>query len=63
MARVTVTLKTAEREALVKLAQRERRDPREQAAKIVADELARRGLLPTEQRQLEPQAEPSDEQR
>lgn len=47
MSRVVVSLKTAERDALVELAQRERRDPREQAALIVVRELERAGLLGT----------------
>lgn len=45
MARVTITLKQEERKALSALAQRERRDPRQQAALILRCELARRGLL------------------
>jgi hypothetical protein len=45
MARVTVTLKSSERDALVELAERERRDPRSQAAVIIARELERAGLL------------------
>ncbi len=46
MSRVTVTLKSAERDALCKLAENERRDPRAQAAVIIVRELERRGLLP-----------------
>jgi hypothetical protein len=46
MTHVTVTLKIKEREALVELARRERRDPRDQAALIVVRELERAGLLP-----------------
>ena len=49
MRRITVTLQQDEREALVKLAQRERRDPRAQAAVILRRELERRGLLPPDQ--------------
>lgn len=47
MAKVVVTLKTIEREALVQLADRERRDPRAQASLIICEELQRRGLLST----------------
>jgi hypothetical protein len=43
--RITVSLQASERDALVKLAEIERRDPRAQAALIIRDELARRGLL------------------
>jgi len=46
MARVTVTLKPDEREALRTLAERERRDPRQQAALNVVHELKRAGMLP-----------------
>ena len=46
MARVTVTLKISERDALVTLAEREKRDPRAQAALIIREALERRGLLP-----------------
>jgi len=46
MLRFTVNLQTEEREALVALAQQERRDPRDQAAIIIRDVLRARGLLP-----------------
>jgi hypothetical protein len=46
MARVTVTLKISERDALVILAEQERRDPRAQTALLIRGELERRGLLP-----------------
>jgi hypothetical protein len=47
MRRITVPLKTDERDALWQLAERERRDPRDQAAVIVVKELERAGLLST----------------
>jgi hypothetical protein len=46
MARIIVPLKGTEWEALTKLANRERRDPREQAALIVVRALEQAGLLP-----------------
>ena len=42
---VNVTLRPDEKSALVVLAQQERRDPRDQAALIIRQELERRGLL------------------
>ncbi len=45
MARITITVEEAERQALIELAQKERRDPRDQAALIIRGELERRGLL------------------
>ncbi len=45
MFRVIVRLMSTEREALVLLAERERRNPREQAAVLIHEELVRRGLL------------------
>jgi hypothetical protein len=45
MARVTIRLETQERDALWELAQRERRDMRDQAALIIRHELEREGLL------------------
>jgi len=47
MARITITLYSDEQEALLALARRERRDPREQAALCIRRELERRGLLRT----------------
>jgi hypothetical protein len=49
MARIMITLQQNEREALRELAQRERRDPRDQAALFVRDGLQRVGLLPVDQ--------------
>jgi hypothetical protein len=46
MTRVTVTLLDEERDALHVLAQRERRDPRMQAALLIRRELERAGVLP-----------------
>jgi hypothetical protein len=46
MTRITVTLKSSERDALHILAQQEYRDIRAQAALIIRQELERRGLLP-----------------
>lgn len=45
MTRIMVTLRQDEREALRVLAERERRDPRDQAALLIRGELERRGLL------------------
>jgi len=45
MARIMISLHGDERDALLILAQRERRDPREQAALCIRHELERRGLL------------------
>ncbi len=45
MARITITLKSNEVDALIILADREFRDPRDQAALIIRQELERRGLL------------------
>ncbi|RLC75121.1 MAG: hypothetical protein DRI81_12620 [Chloroflexi bacterium] len=46
MNRISVNLQQDEREALVVLAEQERRDLRQQAAVILRQELERRGLLP-----------------
>jgi hypothetical protein len=46
--KVTIYLDQQERDALSNLAQRERRDPRDQAALIIRRELERAGLLPTD---------------
>jgi hypothetical protein len=48
MTRINVTLELNEREALFLLAEREKRDPRAQAALIIRRELERVGLLPTD---------------
>jgi hypothetical protein len=48
MARINVTLKASERDALRVLAKREFRDPRAQAALIIRRALEAAGLLPTE---------------
>jgi predicted transcriptional regulator len=53
MTRVTVSLNPDERDALLELAQREKRTPSDQVAKILSDELARRGLLPTDAQKAE----------
>jgi len=55
MTRITVTLCQDERKALITLANRERRDPRQQAALCIRRELERCGLLPASDQQ--PQAE------
>jgi len=47
--RITIPLFKAERDALFELAHHERRDTRGQAAILVRQELAQRGLLPQEQ--------------
>lgn len=54
MIRVIINLHKSELKALVNLAEREYRDTRQQAALIIRQELARRGLLI-----IEPQADPS----
>lgn len=41
-----INLRASERDALVRLAKEQRRDPRDQAAVIIRTELERRGLLP-----------------
>ena len=43
--RVTITLQEEEKDALLVLAEQEKRDPRRQAALIIRQELERRGLL------------------
>ena len=48
MARIFITLKPQERDALRMLAEREFRDPRAQAALIVRHELEKSGLLPAD---------------
>lgn len=48
MAQIVVKLKPSERNALRQLAERERRDPRQQAALIIRRELESVGLLPTQ---------------
>lgn len=45
MARLTITLKTNEKKALFRLADREYRDPRHQAALIIRTELEKKGIL------------------
>lgn len=50
MPRITVKLLIDEREALLRLAQQERRDPRAQAALIIRRELEREGLLSPSER-------------
>lgn len=45
MRRITITLQPDERAALIVLAKREKRDPREQAAVILRHEIERCGLL------------------
>jgi len=59
MKRTTVMLHTEEHEALLLLAEQERRDPRSQAAVLIRRELERSGLLspanaPTQNRPTEP---------
>ena len=51
---IAVTLGDDEREALIRLAEAERRDPRAQAAVLIRRELVRHGLLP-------PTDKPTDE--
>ncbi len=49
MVKIIVPLSLPEREALFFLAQRERREPRDEIAVLVHEALKRRGLLPAEQ--------------
>jgi hypothetical protein len=51
MARVMVSLREDEVKGLRELAERERRDPRDQAALCIRYELQRRGLLSADGRQ------------
>ena len=46
MSRVMIRLEPQERDALLILAQQEKRDPRQQAALLVCESLRARGLLP-----------------
>ena len=46
--KLVISLDGDERVALVRLAERERRDPRAQAALMIRRELERQGLLPSE---------------
>jgi hypothetical protein len=46
--KLVISLDGDERVALVRLAERERRDPRAQAALMIRRELEREGLLPAE---------------
>ncbi len=48
MARITVSLEPQERDALFEMAQRERRDPRAQAALLIRNGLEQARLLPTD---------------
>lgn len=48
MRRITINLFENERNALLELAQQERRDIRAQAAFLIRDELQRLGLLPVD---------------
>jgi len=48
MPMLKIVLLPTEREALITLADRELRDPRQQAAVIIRRELERRGLLPAD---------------
>ena len=58
--RMSITLFQHERDALWQLAGRERRDPRDQAAKMVVAELNRLGLLPDIETSIEHQAPDTD---
>jgi hypothetical protein len=54
MTRITVSLKEAEKTALLELANEELRDPRAQAALIIRTELERRGLLRADEKPTAP---------
>jgi hypothetical protein len=58
MPMLKIVLLPTEREALRELADRELRDPRQQAAVIIRRELQRRGLLPADNT---PDARPAQE--
>jgi hypothetical protein len=58
MPMLKIVLLPTEREALLALADRELRDPRQQAAVIIRRELQRRGLLPADNT---PDAHPAQE--
>lgn len=45
MSKITLTLKIEEKQALLELADEQRRDPREQAALFIREALEARGLL------------------
>ncbi len=61
MAQHIIRLRSAADDGLRKLAARERRTPKEQAAVIVERELERRGLLPEPAiKSVEPQPESAD---
>ena len=47
MARIMLTIETDERDALIELARREKRDARAQGAMLLRESLERRGLLPS----------------
>ncbi len=46
MIRISIDLQEDERQALIEVANREKRHPRQQAAMLIRRELERRGLLP-----------------
>lgn len=48
LTRITVPLQADERRALQELSERERRNPRDQAALLLRERLIERGLLPTD---------------
>jgi len=57
MSPTIIKLRPSERKALMVLAKRERRDPRDQAALIIRRELEQRGLLPADGSQSEKRIE------
>lgn len=59
--RITITLMPIESEVLWALAQREHRDPRDQAAFLIRAELTRRGLLSADPMPTEMQSAHVDE--
>ena len=62
-ARITIALEQCERAALMKLAQAELREPRDQARYIIRCELERRGLLPPTDEALTPETAKGEEVR
>lgn len=56
MTRINVPLREAEKQALIDMASRERRDPRDQAALIVVKALEKAGYLPLAESKPEAEA-------
>lgn len=63
MPRMTVYLQIKERDALFKLAQRERRKPQEQGALFIRQKLEELGILPTDPQPATLSADPEPQPR